>query len=35
MLLIGKEKKIMKILVEHDFESLANQTKSDFVASGM
>ena len=35
MILYGKNKKIMKILVEHDFESLANQEKSDFIASGM
>jgi len=35
VLLIGKDKKIMKILVEHDFESLANQKKSGFTPPGM
>jgi len=35
MLFWGKEKKVMKTLVEHDFESLANQEKSDFIAAGM
>jgi len=35
MVFLGNEKRVMKILVEHDFESLANQEKSDFIAAGM
>jgi len=35
MLLIGKDRKIMNILVEHDFGSLANQEKSGFIPTGM